>query len=269
VRDSERLRLLGSYAAPRVRVGDRAVCLYRDCDVVITSVSNAPIPWPRCRFIEHSGGSGLLVDETLRRAIETESADALEYWFGVTHNTVWKWRRAFGVGSRGTEGSRRLYRATADELARKLRGKALSPKVKRKMRRRAIDRNAARRLRAWAAANRRPWGDPDVALLGTMPDAQVGRHVGRSRFEVASERRRRGIPLYRKPKHPEAHLSAGEREALRRERMAAAKRGKPRPAHVIKAMRKGRTGKPHSPEVREKMRQAQLARRERVRAGRA
>ena len=47
----------------------------------------------------------------------------------------------------------------------------------------------------------------------------------------------------------------------RRRKIAEAKRGVPRPDHVIEAMRKGRTGKPHSEEVRKKM---PAARRKRV-----
>jgi hypothetical protein len=42
--DRERVKLLfGSHKAPPLRGGDRAVCLYWDCDVVITSWTDAPI----------------------------------------------------------------------------------------------------------------------------------------------------------------------------------------------------------------------------------
>jgi hypothetical protein len=37
------------------------------------------------------------------------------------------------------------------------------------------------------------------------------------------------------------------------EKIAASRRGKPRPRHVIEAMRQGRTGKPHDSETRRKM----------------
>jgi hypothetical protein len=47
------------------------------------------------------------------------------------------------------------------------------------------------------------------------------------------------------------------RDPDRREKIAAARRGKPRPPHVIEAMRRGRTGKPHSAEARRKMSEAQ------------
>jgi hypothetical protein len=47
-------------------------------------------------------------------------------------------------------------------------------------------------------------------------------------------------------------LSSRERGA----KIAWSKRGKPRPPHVIEAMRQGRTGKPHSEEARRKMSEA-------------
>jgi hypothetical protein len=49
----------------------------------------------------------------------------------------------------------------------------------------------------------------------------------------------------------------------RREKIAASKRGKPRPRHVIEAMAAARTGKPHSEETRRKMSEAHKRRRTR------
>ena len=54
--------LLGTYKPPALRVGNRTACLYRDAECVVTSWSDAPIPWPRVRTLGHRGGSGLLVD---------------------------------------------------------------------------------------------------------------------------------------------------------------------------------------------------------------
>ena len=71
--------LHGPYQAPALRRGDRATCLFRDGDVIITGWSDAPIPWPRCRRPDtHGGSSGLLVDEELARAIRRESSLAIQ-----------------------------------------------------------------------------------------------------------------------------------------------------------------------------------------------
>jgi hypothetical protein len=233
----------GPYRPPRVRVGWVTMCLYRDAEVVITSVSDGRIPWPRCRRREGGGGgSGLLVDETLVRAIRTESAAALMHHFGVGTGTVWLWRKAFGVDQWGTPGSRRLLAATTARANAAVRGRPLPRKAVRDRRRRAKALDLARHLRAYQDRQRaeRPWGGADVARLGTMPDARLADALGRTRAEVRNERVRRSIPRYRQPPHPEAHLPAAERERLRRERIAAARRGQPRPPHVIAAMSEGR-----------------------------
>jgi hypothetical protein len=41
--------LHGPYQPPALHRGDRTTCLYRDAEVVITSWTDARIPWPRCR----------------------------------------------------------------------------------------------------------------------------------------------------------------------------------------------------------------------------
>jgi hypothetical protein len=44
----DRVRLLhGPYRAPRLHVGDRATCIFRDCLVVVTAWTDAPISWTR------------------------------------------------------------------------------------------------------------------------------------------------------------------------------------------------------------------------------
>src|SRR5437868_3272004 len=48
----------------------------------------------------------------------------------------------------------------------------------------------------------REWTAERVALLGTAPDAEVGRALGRTAGAVRKERRRRGIPPFRGPAAP-------------------------------------------------------------------
>ena len=86
--------LFGPYRAPALRVGDRALCLYKDCLVKVTSWTDAPLSWPRCRPVDvPKSHPSLLVDEELARAVRHESAAALRYWWGVSALVVWKWRR--------------------------------------------------------------------------------------------------------------------------------------------------------------------------------
>ena len=98
-------------AAAGLPCTDGNVCLYRDADVVITGWSDGRIPWPRCRGVGVVGGSGLLVDDELARAVRSESALAVRHWWGASSAAVKNWRRALGVAMWGTEGSRRLHRA--------------------------------------------------------------------------------------------------------------------------------------------------------------
>src|SRR5262245_12945083 len=128
--DRERVKLLfGPYQAPPLKRGDRATCLFRGCAVVITGRTTARIPWPRCRALDSSGGgSGLLVDEELARAVRREAAVAIMHWWGVSQDAVQHWRRALGVGFTDTEGTVRLMRAAGPKSARALNAKGLGHK---------------------------------------------------------------------------------------------------------------------------------------------
>jgi hypothetical protein len=95
-------------------LGLRSLVLFRDRECRVTSVSNAPIPWPRVQPVEELGGSDLWVCAELVKAIRTESASALKHHFGTSTTTVWAWRKEFGVGGRATtRGSKRAIRAAA------------------------------------------------------------------------------------------------------------------------------------------------------------
>jgi hypothetical protein len=104
--------LYGPYRAPALKVGAKALCLYRDAEVVVYDWSLALIPWPLCY---HAGtrafGKGLLVDDELARAVRVESAIAVRHWWGVSAATVRKWRKVVGAGRKNNPGSQRLIRA--------------------------------------------------------------------------------------------------------------------------------------------------------------
>jgi len=194
MRHPERLTLLhGPYSAPGLKRGDRATCLYRDSDVIITGWSDWRIPWPRCRIPgTHGGGSGLLVDEELARAIRNESSAAIQYWFGVHGKVVWSWRRALGVG-RFNEGSAKLRAETNAEVSAKyVKGKALPPEQVERRRQTALEQNLAKHLKH--GYHGPLWTREQLALVGTLPDAEVARRIGRSTTAVRVKRQRLSIP---------------------------------------------------------------------------
>lgn len=182
--------IAGPYHPPPLRKGDRAVCLYRDSDVIITSWSGARIPWPRCRVRGQRGGSGLLVNDELARAVRTESVLAICHWFGVSGVAVWSWRRALGIGQWGTEGSRRLHAEASEKGARKTRGKWLPPDQVERRRRTALQLG----LKPTGRWREDGWTPEQLALLGTMPDAKLARRIGRTARAVQQRRILLGIP---------------------------------------------------------------------------
>ena len=104
--------LYGPYRHPALRVGQRAMCLYRDAEVVVYGWSAARIAWPLCYHVgTRAFGKGLLVDEELARAVRLESAVAVAHWWGVSRATVRKWRKVVGAGRKNNPGSQRLIRA--------------------------------------------------------------------------------------------------------------------------------------------------------------
>jgi hypothetical protein len=190
--DDDHVRLLhGPYLASSLRRGDRATCLFRDCLVVVTSWSDAPIPWPRCRALTGGrGGSGLLVDEELARAVRCESVLAIRHWWGASAGAVWRWRRALGV-RRLNEGSARLRRHLNREIGECLRGRKLPPE------------QVEQRPMVWKLGGRpvplrpgghRPWTAKELALLGSAPDAEIAMRIGRTVTAVRLMRTRLGRP---------------------------------------------------------------------------
>jgi hypothetical protein len=190
MRSSEKVKLLGGpYRAPALRRGQLTFCRYRRCKVVVTGWTDARIPWPLCKPWKGYGRPGILVDEKLARAIGTESAAALMHWWGVGAHQVWKWRKSFGIGRADTPGSARLVRAAAQKGANA--EKHLSEEERERRRRQAKQQNKDGSLRG---GYRGPlWTAEELALLGTMPDSDRAKQIGRTEKAVMRQRLRRKI----------------------------------------------------------------------------
>src|SRR5262249_57498405 len=164
-------RLFGPSRPPPLRRGDRATCLYGDAEVVVTSWTDAPLSWPRCRLAGRrgkasGGGSGLLVCEELARTVRRESAEAIMYWWGVGHGAVARWRKALGVDKVNNPGTNRLVRrAAAKGLKASLR-RGMTAEERRRRRRLAKRLNLIRHAHA-----ARPNGctPAELAPLRTLP----------------------------------------------------------------------------------------------------
>jgi hypothetical protein len=194
--DRERVKLLfGHYKAPLLKRGDRTTCLYRDCAVVVTSWTDAPIPWPRCRALNSTGGgSGLLVDEELARAVRHESAVAVMHWWAASQRAVWAWRKALGVNRTDNEGTARLILASAEKGAEAVKERGWPDEERERCRQINAEMGLAQNL---VLGYHGPlWTPEDIALLGTVPDEKVARKTGRTVEAVRIMRTRLGIPTF-------------------------------------------------------------------------
>lgn len=98
--------IAGPYRAPACRTGD----LIDDeiaGRVEVMGWTEAPLIWPRVR---RKGPAGPVVTAELARAVRTETAQAVAYWWGVNRDQVRKWRHALDV-ERITPGTRQVLRA--------------------------------------------------------------------------------------------------------------------------------------------------------------
>src|SRR5262249_46653244 len=154
---------------------------------------DARIPWPRCRLLGgNGGGSGLLVDEELARAVRNESAAAIMHCWGASMTAVYHWRTALGVGRKDNEGTRRLMHAASEAGAAVLRYRGLSNKECDARSRRAKELNLAQYLRK--GYHGPLWTPEQLALLGSEPDEVIAARIGRTASGVRQKRCRLGIP---------------------------------------------------------------------------
>jgi hypothetical protein len=206
--DAQRFQLIGGpYCMPHCRIGQRLRCRLRG-PVEVAGISDTPIPWPQARRDRPSP----IVCGDLVKALRRESATAICHWWGVTGQTVTKWRKLLGIRP-GTPGTRRLRRAWAPEaLTDDVRARAMetlrSPEYGAKVSARqkgkpppqeVLDKaHAANRRRKVSAETRakmsrsqrargtyppaagRPFTPDEDAVLGTVPDHEAAAQQGRT-----------------------------------------------------------------------------------------
>jgi hypothetical protein len=220
--DAERYRLLGKYKTPCFRIGQRVRCQVRG-KVVITGITDAPIPWPIAK-----GGRGrhsLVIYKGLARAVRRESEQGICYWWGVKTTTVWKWRKALNVGI-ATPGTSRLHseynkepwaveartkaqsKARDPERLRKIaearRGKPRPPHVGEAVRQAHLGTHATKETRQRMSVTHKkrrslvpgtvPWTPEEDELVRTQPIAEAVKRTGRTLFAVKSRRHKLGEP---------------------------------------------------------------------------
>jgi hypothetical protein len=156
--------------------------------VIVHGWTDARISWPTCRNAEGKGRPGILVEEELARAIRHESALALMHWGGASQRVAWCWRKAIGA-ERFNAGSARLQRMNSELGAEANRGVPLSPEQVERRRRTAVELG----LKPTGGVGvGKAWTEEEMPLLGTMPDEDLARQLGRTLSSVVQRRNREG-----------------------------------------------------------------------------
>jgi hypothetical protein len=220
--EADRFRLLGTYRTPR-SASASACAAWCGGEVIISGITDMPIPWPIGKV---GRGRSLVVYKGLAMAIRRESNQAVCHWWGLTPQTVSKWRKLLSV-PRATPGTSRLHRtyATSDpaiiegrrkahakardpERCRKIsearRGKPRPPHVREAMLKASLGRrHSEESRRKMSEAHRRrgtlvpgtiPWTRKEDALVRTLPAEEVAKKPGRSLSGVYARRRRLRVP---------------------------------------------------------------------------
>jgi len=202
MRDADRFRLLGTYHTPRVRVRRVLSCEARDCDVIVSGYTESRIPWPLGYPRERGGSSAPIVFGGLVRAVRTESNQSVCFWFGITPQTVSKWRKALGVGltNAGTHRMRSDHQQApwARRARAKAHAKARDPERRRKIA--EAKRGVPRPTPYGWVPNGISWTEAADELVRTLPPAEAAERTGHPlgsvytrRYELGVSRRRQGL----------------------------------------------------------------------------
>ena len=235
--DQQRFQLLfGSYRTPRFNYGATVFDEARG-SVQITGLTDGPIPWPLGKPRGLRVKSTIILFSGLIKAVQRESNQAVAHWWGVSGQTVTKWRKALGVGptTKGTSrlhstydyeegverGRRQAHKMSRDsvkdanrraKIAAAKRWKKRPTHVIEAMRQTNLGRHLSKQTRQrMSKAHRRrgtrpawlnsAWTSQEDRLLRTLPAEEVARRTGRSLSAVYSRRSKLRLPDGRKTRH--------------------------------------------------------------------
>ncbi len=183
--DHHSIALIGRYRIPRYRYGEIVADAIRG-DVVIVRTSDAPTPWPIGK-IPGSRKPGLIVFAGLLDALRTESAVAVCHHWGVTTQTVSKWRGLLGIDQK-TPGALRFrqQRLTGHlNAARSLIDYNASERVQKIAAARTGKPRPRHVMETMRAANaKRGWTATDDHAIRTLSPAEAAQVTGRTMHAV-------------------------------------------------------------------------------------
>jgi hypothetical protein len=220
--DNARL-LFGPYRTPRFRYGATVFCEMRGY-IEIVGLSTGRIPWPIGK--RGRGRRSLVVYKGLAKAVQREASVAICHWWGITAQTVTKWRKALDVG-RMNEGTTRVFQLSTFRPAfiagrKKAHAKARDPvrcakiaaakmgkkrpphviqalikaNLGRKPSEETLKKMSAAHLRRGTRPPKagRPWTKKENRLIRLLPAAEVAARTNRTLLAVYSQRRILGLP---------------------------------------------------------------------------
>jgi hypothetical protein len=230
MKDSERFKLrLGKYKTPKFEYDD---IVFDEAygEVRIVGLTDALIPWPIGQPLNDRSRRILVLFDALTDAVKQEANQAVAHWWGVSGQTVTKWRKALDVGKtpgttilreeRGRENfpkiRERLLSKSADpvrreKIAASRRGKKRPKHVMEILRLSNIGRKASDETRKKLSdANKRrgtrppkagkAWTEHEEELARTLPIPEVVRLTGRTYSAVKCRRKKLGVPDGRRRK---------------------------------------------------------------------
>jgi hypothetical protein len=184
--------MFGPYRPPhRSRPGDRLFCQLRGW-VEVGGLSDSPVPWP---YMKARGRHSHILTGDLVRAVRQEASIVVCHLFGVTAQTVTKWRATLGV-PHATPG-------TSERKAAPKRGMARPKHVVEVLRRKGRRLPEAQKAKIGAPLRRlgiRPpkgehlWKAWEDELVRRLPAPAVAAETGRSLAAVYSRRNLLKVP---------------------------------------------------------------------------